>query len=427
MNNCSPVAIIVGAFLLVSCGGRPSSVKEEYDSGLLVTVPTDAVAVACFDRCSDALNFIPDSTDKLKKTNLSALKKAKTVISYCYTGSLLPILTADLGESSEDKGELLSNIASVCGNLKLQSAFLEKCWKNASRDAICISPSRTLTEAVKRHVESGNSILDAPFFDLAVSSIDKSRGTIFLKNSKASLLLKHIPHRITYPEKQLAKFIGSISEWTVVRPDGDGCEITTAQDGSDRYFANMISRLPFEECRIMEALPDSAGSVISIATPQAAFRENYERYLSAGIKMENYRHQLSVLKKNSGKDPLEWEKEADVSEVAAVRWDGHSVNLARSGNKLKESGISANDCRGFIPALYGKAFSIDDDSCKAVFGEWLVYGSKDDIEEFISRNVSKESVISGKRYKFVVYESGHMIYMDKKACIYGIQIGKQAS
>lgn len=414
-------------FLFACTGGGNSSDQDAPDPGMLVTVPSDAVAIASFDKCSDAIDFLPDSTDILKKLDLSALGNARCILSYCNTGSLSPILTIDAGNAdTETPG--CTHILTQCSEYGLQGSVFHGCWGNGTKSALCISPSHTLLEAVRRHINSGTSIMDAPFFEAALNKAGDMSQTVFLRNTKAALMLPRPFFGDFLPRRQVASFIGTVADWTILEFTAKACIITTYGQNSDKYFANLLDKIPSEECRICGVLPRSTDMVISLATPHGAFREAYENYLDANTGIESYRKELSRLSKACRKAPVSWEEENMIDEIARVHWEGREVLAARSGRKDVLNGTSENLYRGYIKALYGSAFSAPSDSVQARFGEWMIFGSAEDVSAFVSIETRRmeEGILPSKIYSFMIYEPGKLIYSDKKGERYGVSIGKQA-
>ena len=81
--------------LLCACGGgakKPDApLSERRIPELIATVPSDALAVICYDRLSEGLSLY-DSTSVLHKLDLSAFKNARMALSLCYAGSVMPRL-----------------------------------------------------------------------------------------------------------------------------------------------------------------------------------------------------------------------------------------------------------------------------------------------------------------------------------------------
>ena len=105
MDKKRVLACLLALPLLFSCG-QPSrkadAVREERRiPELLAAVPSDALAVICYDRLSEGMRLL-DSTSVLHKLDLKAFKNAKMALSLCYNGSLVPVLALDAGRAGAD-------------------------------------------------------------------------------------------------------------------------------------------------------------------------------------------------------------------------------------------------------------------------------------------------------------------------------------
>ena len=102
MCKKTPIAVLLLLTLLSSCGNPPrkaGAVREErHTPELLAAVPSDALAVICYDHCADGMRLY-DSTSVLAQLNLSAFKNARMALSLCYNGSLVPVLALDCGRT----------------------------------------------------------------------------------------------------------------------------------------------------------------------------------------------------------------------------------------------------------------------------------------------------------------------------------------
>ena len=90
--------LLVLPVFLSACGGSGghtgNSLPERRIPELIAAVPSDALAVLCFDHCAEGLAYY-DSTSVLRKLDLSAFKNASMALSLCYNGSLVPVLALD--------------------------------------------------------------------------------------------------------------------------------------------------------------------------------------------------------------------------------------------------------------------------------------------------------------------------------------------
>ncbi len=177
----------------------------------------------------------------------------------------------------------------------------------------------------------------------------------------------------------------------------------------------MLAALPFGKSRVAQVLPDSVDFVLALPLPQPQFRESYERYVDASVKMTSYERRLSALEAACGKAPLKWEKEVCPVEIALVSWDGKLSVLLRPQKPVRDMELKDNPFRGFLPALYGDAFSLRDDSCLGTVCGWYAIGSREAVEELTAREEPRaDAVWPGKGCHFVLYDSGRFFAWGKK-------------
>ena len=106
--------------LLFSCG-QPSrkaeAVREERRTPeLLAAVPSDALAVVCYDHCADGMRLY-DTTGVLARLDLTAFKNARMALSLCYTGSLMPLLALDCGRAEADSASAVNSLCAQAASL----------------------------------------------------------------------------------------------------------------------------------------------------------------------------------------------------------------------------------------------------------------------------------------------------------------------
>ncbi len=401
------IALISALSLLCSCGGGGGQREREDLPDLLSAVPSDALALFCSSSPEGALRAL-DSTDILRGVNLTAFRTSPAVLSMSYNGSLASVLAIGTGSSAE--------APDFPAGRGVQVKFFPPDPASGRQGILALTASESQMVALTRHISEGRSIFDAPGFPEA-ASLTSGDDFAILRNSGASHLIPKGFLGDAFPRRSLAAFLHRAADWTVLLPDGDdGIELRTSRGKEDTYFINILASLPTADSRLGEIMPDSTDFALALPLPRDAWRDAYERYIDASVNMTRYRKRLSSLKAESGKDPLAWEKELGVREIARIRWDGRSAVLLRPSKPVADRQVEDNPYRGFIPALYGEAFSLKDDAYRGAVLGWYVIGSREDVSELLSvKEKRKDSLWRGKSCHFVLYSSGRMLVWDGKA------------
>lgn len=382
---------------LASCSPRPTDKGEEVHSQvleLMQTVPSDALAVICRDECEDALSLI-DSNNVLHKLDLGELSDSPAVISFSYEGSLRANMAIDAGRKATDSTLAVSSLMLQARQLRLPSRFIPA--DEDGRPLLIIASSESQMNAIIRHISEGRSIMEADRFPDALKASEGAKDVVLLRNSGATRLAPREAFSGIFSRRDACRFLAAYSEWTVMLPQRDGSfRVKNVQDESFRHFANMLESLPGEKLQIESMAPDSCDFVLSLAVPEE-FREAYEMYMDASVRLNSYRKRIQDLKAASGKDPLKWEKELDIKEVSLVHWQGEELLFVRTDGKAKESRTGANAYRHFAGALYGSAFDIKDDSFFANSEDWYIFGGETAVGAFVEYNSSRETRPNLKR------------------------------
>jgi len=373
------VVIALSVFLLGACSGNISRDIPP----LLHSVPSRSLAVMHFPHCSNALEFLLDSTSVFRQIDYGRLDEAEMVLSYDYSAALVPLLAIDAGRADADTSQAVRKILSQAEEIGLHALYTGN--NLPKRAALLLSPSRPSIDEAWSHIESGASILDAPGFKDAVSTPGNSSARIMLKNESAS---RWIPAKLLkefFARKDLVRFTSGAAEWTVMDLDGEsgeGIVMRPYTEGKKKYLAEMFASVPAAEMKLGDVVPDTLDMVICLPLKDCkAYCEAWKECLDVRAGLSRYKGRLASLKKSSGKHPETWMVEQDIKEVARVCWDGHEIMLFRSAHRKRNASpaAEANPYPGFIPALFGEAFRIADESYVLSQGHWTAVGSEADL------------------------------------------------
>ena len=404
--------------LLFSCSQphrNAGAVREERRAPeLLAAVPSDALAVICYDRLSEGMRLL-DSTSVLHRLDLKAFKNARMALSFCYNGSLVPVLALDAGRAEADSASATAALLTQAASLRLHAEYIRPDAEARRRGFVVITPSDAQLTAVRRHISGYTSILDAPGFRQALSEAASSEFVIIRGGGAPERLVPKGWLQGVFPRRDLTSFLGKVAEWTVLTPAGDGFDVKPVSVEDDAFFANILASVPCGNSRLAELLPDGTQFALDLAVSLPQTREALERWQDASVRLTRYNKQLDALKAQSGKDPLKWEQEVDVREIALVHSDGGPVALVRPAKAATEREPYENPWRGFLPALYGNAFALADDSCTACSRGWQIYGSPDAVRAFIDAPRPETAPdLPAKGSRLIVYQPDKTLAWGKK-------------
>lgn len=402
------ISLFTALAVAVGCttgASKVSSVPEQ-----LKLVPSDALEVYTGGSCADCLARL-DSAHVLRQLNFGPLKDARATLAFCHTNTLSPVLIV---EAASDSTRSADNLLERAAQLGIKSFAAEPQEGYLGRKHLVFVTSEASMATVKRHLGARTSILDAPGFTDALAETNGHDEWTMLRNGEAGKVLGKDFLSGLFPVRDTRFFIQHYADWTCfVRNISGATDIRTSQGGSDIYFSNVMARLDPMYSRLPHIMPEATDFAIALPIDPAAFRGSYEKYLDATLKLEKYNARISELARQSGKSPLNWEKELDVQEVCLVKWEDCSVVLVRPAKTLPVRNASANGHQGFIPALYGSAFALADDSFSAQMDGWVVVGSEDDVTAFADAQRFEDFNWPARLLKFMVYTPDAMLYQSK--------------
>ena len=365
MRKCIPVLTSIAIALgMLSCSGA-GSVAPGNAPELLRAVPSDALSVGVFGRLDKGMERMVDSASVLRSLDFGRLARSRAVIALCNIGTIYPLLIVEAGKCDGDTLAAVPSVLAQADSLRISSAFVPL----GTHNVLLISPSATVVTVSGRHISSESSILDAPDFDSVLEVLGTSDAVIY-RNSGASKLFS--TELCSVPRKSLNAFMHDASEWTVVSGDKVDC----VQPESGRYFCNFLETLGEGQSKLAASWPGGASLAVDIPIEDlASFRKSYEAWRDARVELEQYQKRIQELGKKLGKNPLAWEKELGIKEVAYVAAPGFRVNMIRTSKGPKQEEVVPNPYTGFVRALFGDLFN-PADSCIVRRGEWLLSGDR---------------------------------------------------
>lgn len=420
MRNAVSILLCLSLILLASCSGSTSRGSASAAQGkdfpeLMVTLPSDALAVVSGSRLSRVLELL-DSTHALQKPEYGKALRNRAALALCFDGSLSSVLSIELNSRPEDTLDAARLIGESARRSGLKTAYFSAGELASGKGALVITDSDAQMSAVRRHIQQGSSILNARGFTASLPE-DGSEDFLVLRTSGAARYLPKDFASGAFSRREASNFASTLCDWICASPVGSpNIDIRYTDNGSDSYFSALGERLQAGKSRLGDILPEATTLAIRISMEGGCFRPAYELYLDGNAKKNKYKDNLTSLKRQTGKNPLDWEKELDLRELATIRWDGKAVTALRSGNKTADSPVMENTRPGFLAALYGKAFAPKTDSHTAGYRGWQLYGSSEDIEALIEtlKEDGQRPALPSASSKMLVYRPGNILVWTKK-------------
>lgn len=427
------VAVIVLSVVFLYSGGKGNSEDEaavkvdRNEYRLLSAVPSDAAMLMSFKNLSSAVSLVNDPArifsvvltdamrnphpfrdfvDSLGKSSLGRIGGEPAALSLHYIGNIEPLLVMSTGKAQTDTSAEISSMLSLAKEMKLHSRFVD-CSAITAEDnplhktsLILVSSSETLLTASVRHLENGTSIFDKVSFAQAAAAATGS-DVLFVSHDYMGKLMQSYMLR---PYSSASNFLGKVGDWTVLSVKGNDDKLLSlkglavASPRGQGAFVNVLSGVEGGEQRFTSAIPAGTLFAVSLSSSDiSSYIESYRRFLDADGKLEKFNLLSRTLKDSVGIDPLNWARTLDIKEVTKavvpagdslfpliyVRPGKENADLLLRGTEsrnIKDAAqVHANVYSGFIPALLGDFFNVDDSY--AVYKEgWLVLGSRRALE-----------------------------------------------
>lgn len=377
----------------------PAQVADDSRFILLPAVPSDAVALFCFSKASDAWEMTPFKDFGCRMT-----------VSLHYSGKLTPLYVFDMGRSSKELSSEGASLVEYAQGLGLVteyvdcSAYPSLHKKIGSRSIVLASPSEVIVRSSIRHLEKNVSVLDLSGFPEAASQVQTS-DVMIVSNEQSSKLLGTL---LGNGFGSWSDFATRLSSWTVADIDCLGKDgiVLNGKAVSDDIPSMFMSVLKGSACAtsaFTSVLPSYTYSALSLPMKDVeAYLAAYSAFLDSKQQLQNAMARSKALKKENGLSPQEFFAGIGVREVATASFISRSslqrVNLIRCSNPDAE--LIFKDCdtvpslKDYSPALhpfaypsylgsaFGNLFNLKDESCFTYVDGWIISGSKEAVEEY---------------------------------------------
>ena len=390
-------------------GGRRSKVSLKGSDGCLAAIPSDAVLVVGSSRLDNACRGflssyrLPDSLyAAIRRGGLNSLKRCPVAVSLHYSGKLIPLYIFDVDGVSETSFELLREKVSELG-----------CVSQKHGSYFLASESDALVKSASRHLDIKVSIIDAPGFADAMTSVEGDM-LLYVPNLHIRRLLTSVGGSTL---SRYSAFLERFADWGTFAVS-DEQETSFSVKGSfvhegeaDEFISVFDDCQPAVSC-VADILPSYTVSAVSMpfADPDR-YVSAYKSFVDSRQRLHELAARQKSLQMSAGIAPEDFFERLGVKEVAnaGFKVDGRleKVNLIRVSSKDADLIFKGNDIpsfRGYKPAVhswsygdflesvFGSLFSLKDESCFTYIDGWIVTGSRAAIEEYAVRKAHDYSL-----------------------------------
>ena len=383
-------------------GERTVTQVAEDDRYLLFhAFPSDAVLVACVDNLSEALPGMYDSLDL--SDDFADLGSA---VSLHYSGELTALYAFDLGKSSAVPSDRATALIEDVREKGFVAEYIDcSSYQGAApalsaHSIVLASRSETLLKSSLRHISKSVSVFDATGFASACSG-SAGNDLIFVSNTRAGNIL---PAAFTRRYASCSNFFTRLCDWTVfafdVLENGVSFHVMPVYDkDADEFMSVMSSSVPAVSS-VSKVLPSYTVGAFSLPLNDIASYVNaYEKYLDSRQGLHLNKGAQRELASRTGMAPLDLVHSLSVEEVTKAFFrcgeTMENILLIKSGNEdfraiVRYAGtddaavIDDWSYPSAISTVFGKLFSLQDETCFTCIGDWIVVGSKRAVEEYSS-------------------------------------------
>lgn len=382
-------------------GSDVTSVADESRYLLLPAVPSDAVAVFCFSEAEDCFE------GAFSKEVVAACEDEKLLVSLHHSGKqLIPLYVVDAGRASaglSQTGRAVYQAAIANGMYAdtLSCATLDGVKRGiANRYLVLASKHENLVKSSVRHLQSGESVMDASGFASASAAVTGDN-VVFLAGNQAQRIISEV---MASGYRTYSAFFSRLAQWTAFSvPDGFRFSgAASLAEGKTEFMKVLEESIP-EVSSLSKVLP--AYTVFAASLPMKdvnAYLDAYKDFVDSRQQLAAYNAKQKELSAVYGRKVEDLIRISGIKEMAAatfkVAGSLQKVNMMRIDRSALEVFCPEAASRDYVPAahsysfqgfassLFGKFFSLSDESVCTYVNGWLISGSRAAIGEYVENN-----------------------------------------
>lgn len=450
--------VAAGIVALYSSVDRGQEVPDESRYLLLPAIPADAVAVCCLSR-ADRLSAqvfsgfdVPEALcRKFEAGDFGRLSSARMALSLHYSGKLMPLYVFDAGNAGADQSGDVSALIAFFTDMGFHARYVDcsaSAKKISGHSIVVAAATETMVKSSVRHLEQSLSVMEASGFSQAASTAE-GEDIIFLSNSRSKPVFSAIFSRDYFREVFSAKaneaysdyagFCGAVADWTVLTLRGrSGGQLRLSgvpvyeKDAS--AFMSVLEKTAGGTSSLAAMLPSYTFFALSL--PMKDFRqytEAYEAYLDSRQALQSFRGGQAALARRDTISPVDFVGRLGVQEMASASFPTGKglmkINLAKvsKSDPVILRGTGVKSIKEYVPSVnefafpshfasvFGKEFRLKDESHFTFMDGWLITGSREAVEEYVSgraleytlkeymADAGEADLLGGKPVSFVAY------------------------
>ncbi len=397
------------------------TIEEKYY--LAGAVPANAVAVVFLSQASNldspvfsSFEFPQKLSEYFQQGFAKSIAQNRMAISLQYAGSLTPLIIFDAGPSGQVPSEDAEGLMQFIRDNGIFAEYVDCSELSSdnplsSRSIVLAAKTEALIRSTRIQMKGDASLLRESdgFRNAALNSSEDAlfvsynqARTLFQASVSRSFFRKRYPAQSADAEySSMAGFFSTIADWGVVDLSDERKLDFIQYISEPSDFMCVMDHSSPSVSRVSEILPYSTRFVLTLPMDNSSsYISSYEDYLESVQKMGKVAELRKALLARKGVKPEDFVRKLGVEEVATASIptsEGFGqVNLVkiRHADELLSRGtdVMQYEFPEFIASVFGPFFSLADESCFTLCGQWLVTGSKAAVSEFASGNAMKYSL-----------------------------------
>ncbi|MCQ2177605.1 MAG: hypothetical protein MJY42_01805 [Bacteroidales bacterium] len=394
MRKTAGILFLTALVLLCSCSGRNGSRFK--GKNLFVAVPADAVAFMYTEQPADAFPQLFDCDRFPRNLELGPYAGSKAVLSYIYSGGLVPVLCIQLDRNDDTSSENVRYLRDEASRMKVAVDFY---FDDSPfyRPVAVLSPSSGALGSVRKHLESGTSILGNEEALRAIAAAGQRSEFLVFSNRDFPKMVHSAGELDAVCGGNLRETVADLADWTtIVWQKNMRYQAWTVQQQDPGYYMNLLNDIQPAQSRLGDILPADCEFVESLQIASV------DKFIAACEPYQDAHSLLSVGGRRR-QNAIEWARALNIKEIALVQWRGRRLILIRPAKFQNTHDTMDNPYAGYPELIFGELFSLKDESASFSAGDWLVWGSSEDAEEFIENRSGTVELPSRKTKGLVLF------------------------